>query len=137
MGFGLKRTTLQGVAQAKFDDAFILMKHHRFSNAYYLAGFAIEIALKACIAKRFEADTIPDKALVADLYIHDLRKLVNVAGLKSDLDTTERADSSFSAHWAIVCEWKPDVRYDSVDAISTQIMMASVHEVFEWIRARW
>ena len=52
MGPGLKREDLQANAQAKLDDAVILLQQGRFSNAYYLAGYAVEILFslmdKAC-----------------------------------------------------------------------------------------
>jgi hypothetical protein len=38
MGLGYKRTDLRAMAQAKLDDAILLLQHGRFSNAYYLAG---------------------------------------------------------------------------------------------------
>jgi hypothetical protein len=62
MALGLKGTNLKALAQAKLDDAILLFDNKRYSNAYYLAGYAIELALKACIAKQFVADTIPDKS---------------------------------------------------------------------------
>lgn len=64
MGLGLKRADLRANAQAKLDDAIFLLQHKRFSNAYYLAGYAVEIGLKACIAAQIAAETIPDKALL-------------------------------------------------------------------------
>jgi hypothetical protein len=64
MPYGLKRTDLQALARAKFNDAELLFQHGRFSNAYYLAGYTIEIGLKACIAAQVSAETIPDKAFL-------------------------------------------------------------------------
>lgn len=134
MAFGLKCATLKTIAQSKLDDADLLLQHHRFSNAYYLAGYAVEISLKAVIAKRFEAETIPDRNFVTALYTHEPPKLINLSGLKGQLDA---ADDNFKAHWAIVCEWKPDIRYESSDAISAQIMLNSTREVMKWIKAYW
>ncbi len=48
------------LAAAKCEDATLLLAHARFSSAYYLAGYALELALKACIAKQFAAEVIPD-----------------------------------------------------------------------------
>lgn len=56
----MKRTDLQALAQAKIDDAAVLLQYGRSGNAYYLAGFSIELGLKACIAAQISADTIPD-----------------------------------------------------------------------------
>ena len=52
MANGYKRVDLQALAQAKLDDAKLLFDNGRFSNAYYLAGYAVELGLKACIARQ-------------------------------------------------------------------------------------
>jgi HEPN domain-containing protein len=62
MGSGQKRSELQTRAQAKLDDAILLLQHGRYTNAYYIAGYAVELGLKACIAAQIDAETIPDKA---------------------------------------------------------------------------
>jgi len=48
----ISRDQLRLLAQEKIDDANLLFDHGRFSNAYYLYGYAVEFALKARIAKR-------------------------------------------------------------------------------------
>jgi len=59
MGTGYKRADLRANAQAKLDDAELLLENKKFANAYYLAGYAVEIGLKACIAAHISAETIP------------------------------------------------------------------------------
>ncbi|MDQ2083721.1 HEPN domain-containing protein [Xanthobacteraceae bacterium Astr-EGSB] len=62
MPYGFKRIDLQANAEAKSADAKLLLQHGRYSSAYYLAGYSIEIGLKACIALQVAAETIPGKA---------------------------------------------------------------------------
>ena len=51
-----------------------------------MAGYAVECALKACIAKRTQAHDFPPKPqFVRDLYQHDIESLANLAGLRSEL----------------------------------------------------
>jgi hypothetical protein len=137
----MKRNVLRAIAQAKLDDAVLLLQHGRFSNAYYLAGFAIEIGLKACIAKQIAADTIPDKGFVNAIYQHGLKSLVSTAGLSTSLADKEAADPAFAANWALVAGWSPEVRYDTVDNYSAQLMLQAILEdnsgVFAWIKAHW
>ena len=141
MGSGYRRVDLQNNALAKLEDAIILLEAQRFSNAYYLAGYSIEIALKACISVQFSADTIPDKSFVNKIYDHDLQALVKLAGLSSELSKTEAADNEFAANWAVVAQWSESTRYDSVDPILAQVFMSSISEpksgVFQWIRNFW
>ena len=141
MAFSLKRSDLQKIAQAKLDDALLLLAHQRFSNAYYLGGYAVEIGLKACIARQITAETIPDKNLVIDTYSHQLRKLVGVAGLSNELKMQEQQDPMFSANWALVAEWVPEIRYGPVDPLSAQLLLQAISDsskgVFQWIKVHW
>lgn len=78
MGLGHSRVDPRANAQAKLDDAQLLLKHQRYSNAYYLAGYAIELGLKACIAKSVTAETIPDKSFINGIYKHQFAGLVGL-----------------------------------------------------------
>jgi len=69
-----------------------LLHGKQFSGAYYLAGYAIECALKARIASQFRADEIPDKNLVNKVYVHDLANLLRLAGLEAELETERQTD---------------------------------------------
>ena len=141
MGLGLRRSDLQAVAQAKIDDASLLAQNNRFSNAYYLAGYAVEIALKACIAKQFTADAIPEKSFVNSIYVHNLKSLVGLAGLSADFKIKGDADPAFAANFALVAQWDPDVRYESSDPMSAQTMIAAIVDpisgVLPWIKQYW
>ena len=66
----LTRHDLQQLARLRLDDALFLQQVGRSSSAYYLAGYAVELALKACIAKLFQPDVIPDRAFVNAIYTH-------------------------------------------------------------------
>jgi HEPN domain-containing protein len=137
----VKREDLQRIAQAKSDDALALLMQGRASNAYYLAGYAVEIGLKACIARQISAETIPDVNFIRSIYDHDLGKLVKVAGLSEQLKQMQDANSVFAANWAIVREWGPEDRYSMLDMGSAQIMIAAVIDqtrgVLPWIKAYW
>ena len=74
MGSEVAKGELETLAQEKLDDAAALIADGRWTNGYYLAGYAVELALKACIAKSFKAITLPDKDLVNATYSHNLRK---------------------------------------------------------------
>lgn len=79
MPYGLKRSDLQLLAQAKLDDAKILLQASSFSNAYYIAGYAVEIGLKACIARQVTPETIPNKNFLQKVLNHEFMTLVSLA----------------------------------------------------------
>jgi|ERR1700677_2135632 hypothetical protein len=74
--------------------------------AYSHVGFAVECALKAYIMWRERLNNWPDRDARPDLYIHDLRKLVDLAGI--ELRTTDPIGPS----WATVFQWNRGQGYD-------------------------
>ena len=73
----MTRADLQKLADEKLSDAQVLFNAKSWSNAYYLVGYALELAIKACIAKSFKADAVPDKDLVIKTYSHEFPKLIS------------------------------------------------------------
>ena len=141
MGHGYKRADLRANAQAKIDDAVILFQNRRFSNAYYLAGYAVEIALKACVAAKITAETIPDKSIINNIFNHKFSTLIGLAGLATELKEQQDRDAGFSANWAVVSEWEPDTRYESTDVTSAQQIISAITDpksgVLQWIKNYW
>jgi hypothetical protein len=45
----LTKNDLESLVQVRLDDAIFLLQANHSSSAYYLAGYAVELALKACI----------------------------------------------------------------------------------------
>jgi HEPN domain-containing protein len=140
MGLGYKKADLCANATSKLHDAILLFENGRPSNAFYLAGYAIEIGIKACIAAQISHNTVPSKEILKGFLEHDFRKLVGLAGLAGQLKEKQR-DVDFNANWAIVCEWSPDSRYDDRDKTSAQTILEAIKDeksgVFEWIKACW
>jgi HEPN domain-containing protein len=58
-------------------EARILLDAGKQEGAYYLAGYSVECALKACICRRrMKAGAFPDKEFSREVYTHSLEKLV-------------------------------------------------------------
>lgn len=64
-------------------------------GAYYLAGYAVECALKAWIAKSTLRYDFPDKQRATKSYPHNLTQLVLAAKLDSELSVLLNTDSLF------------------------------------------
>jgi hypothetical protein len=141
LSFGVTRDQLQRLAQAKIDDAILLFDNGRWGNAYYLAGYSVEFALKACAAKLFTADALPDKALVNRLYSHKFSDLMGSAGLSAALKEQQDKDSDFAAYWGILGNWSPDARYEPADKSNAHYMLIAItdpnHGVLPWIKMFW
>jgi HEPN domain-containing protein len=88
----VNKKVLQALAEARVADARTLLRGKRFDAAYYLAGYAIECALKACIATKTKRHDFPDKDFAREVYTHNLADLVRIAGLKETLKHRSHQD---------------------------------------------
>ena len=137
----LTKNDLQKLAEVRLEDAELLFKAGSSSSAYYLAGYAVELALKACISKLFQPDIIPDKAFVQAIYTHSLESLLNVAGLLPQLKEDSKNDPQFAAYWGIVSKWDETSRYQFWDSVTAATLIQSIndpdHGVFQWVKKHW
>ena len=82
-----------------------------YDGAYYLAGYAVECALKACIAKETKRHEFPDRRKVDASHTHDLRELVRLANLEESCQDRATKDPEFSRNWGKVKLWSEQSRY--------------------------
>lgn len=137
----MRKLEYQNLAQSKIDDAVVLQLHGRPSNAYYLAGYAIEFAIKACISSQFVAHDIPSPKLVRDIHTHDLSKLISLAGLQKELNEQIAVSENFAENWSIVKDWSEASRYDTFDTDEAQYIISAItnpeNGVLQWIKTHW
>src|SRR6266487_6856528 len=109
-----------------------------WDGAYYLAGYSIEVALKACIIKSVMAtDAFPEKRFSENCWTHDLEKLIALAGLKTAWSAA-LADAAFSRSWVIVKDWSEQKRYHRTTEIEARSLYDAVsdaaHGILPWIK---
>src|SRR5436190_19159205 len=107
----MNRVELQRLAKDRLHDAKVLLAGRRWSGAYYLAGYAVECGLKACIAKLMKSEEFPDKAFAEKCWTHNLQQLLGLAGLKDELGAAMQADLDLSDKWKTVTDWTESSRY--------------------------
>jgi hypothetical protein len=123
-------------------DAEALIQVRRYSAAYYLAGYAVECALKACIAKQTRRyDFPPDPRSVARMYTHNLESLLDIAGLRADLDADAHSDPAFARNWVAVKDWSEQARYQVWTLSQAELLVEAIadddHGVMRWLRQHW
>ena len=138
----MNRATLQEISRVRRQEASALIAARQFPGAYYLLGYAVECALKACIAKQVRRHDFPDKDLVNKAYTHKLQTLLGLAGLAQDLDRDMRSSEPLEVNWAIVKDWSESSRYqiDITEAEARDMYSATTarrHGILTWIRRRW
>jgi len=113
-----------------------------YPGAYYLVGYSVECALKACIAKQTNRYDFPNKRLAAESWTHDLEKLVQLAGIGPDLDRDTKASPALQLNWAITKDWSESVRYDlTITAAEARDLYSACtrrrNGILPWIRNKW
>ncbi len=110
-------------------------------GAYYLAGYAVECALKACIAKRTREHDFPEKKLVSDSHTHDLAKLLNLAELGDKLDAAIGADPAMASALDKVQDWSETTRYQRKTSEEAEALIKAIEDgkggLLPWIRLHW
>jgi hypothetical protein len=134
------RRQFQKLADLRAQDAAALVKSRRLQAAYYLAGYAVECALKACIAKETKRHEFPPKwRYVQSLYTHELENLLRLAGLEKSLDVDSQTNATLAANWGVVKQWREESRYILSGLKGKDICTALTGPdgVLTWIKQRW
>jgi HEPN domain-containing protein len=124
----LTRPVLERLAALRLTDAQLLHESVRYSSAYYLSGYAVELALKACIAKQFVQETIPERELVNAIYTHDLESLLTTAPLKDALRVASARDHRLALNWNAASRWTESSRYAVWEEASSAEMLSAIGE---------
>ncbi|CAD5915077.1 HEPN domain-containing protein [Planktothrix agardhii] len=136
----MNRQNFQELALTRLQDAKVLLDNHQYSGAYYLSGYVIECALKACIAKKTQQYDFPDKNTVMDSYTHDFKKLVRSADLNDELISLLN-DPDFSFQWLIVKDWSETSRYQTYNQEKAHLIYSAItdpnHGVLKWLQQHW
>jgi len=137
----MNRVDLQEIAERRVRESSALLAAGFPDGAYYLAGYAVECALKACIAKQTREHDFPEKKLVNESYTHRLKDLLKLAELKTDLETALQQDQLMEANWAIVQDWSEESRYEKRTFQQAASLLSAIDDqpggVLPWIRQRW
>ena len=136
----MNRFEFQALAVERLSDADALLKAGRYACAYYVAGYAVECALKACIARKTNQDDFPPRE-AARYYVHDIPKLLDGAGLGLAFEQEAGADAIFRANWAAVKDWTEETRYQNRGQRQAEEILTAIndpgHGVLQWLKGNW
>jgi HEPN domain-containing protein len=136
----LTRRDFQRLAELRAREAGALLRSRNPIGAYYLSGYAIECALKACIAKQGRRHEFPLKAdYIRRLYTHDLKELLRLAEIEDQLEDDMRKNAALARNWFMVKDWTEESRYKSTGLNGRDLHSAIVGPdgVLLWIKQRW
>jgi hypothetical protein len=141
------------MAQERILDAKALLDGGRWEFAYYAAGYAVECALKSCLLARmvYTAWVFQEKWEARVCLTHDFGKLVDLAGMRDELNNKLKASAAVAAagspggafvgHWGTVLQWTVESRYQPrTEAEARALYEAITHNpdgVLPWIQNYW
>lgn len=144
---------LQQLSQQRLDEADDLLRINRVDAAFYLAGYAIEMALKAAICKTLDQPDFykPDRTLkgsrlvqdkvLREFKTHNYNDLLVLSGLSNKLDSAIQSHLPISDASKIIdrLKWSENNRYEvgRVTPIEALDFVESVKILTAWISNYW
>ena len=139
---------LKQLTQLRLKEADILCNNKMYDGSCYLAGYCIELALKAAICKRmgttnFFESIRPETARA--FKIHNLDELITLAGLRPKFETYIIANVHFQTNWSFIkttINWSEQLRYQiGKNQIDAQTMLLALTDskngILPWIKKHW
>jgi hypothetical protein len=138
----VNRRKLQELAKLRRRESAALLKARQFAGSYYLLGYAVECALKACIAKQTQKHDFPDRVIAQKAHVHDLEQLLRLAGLEPTLKEDMSGNRTLELNWAIVKDWKETCRYNSaISAAEARDFYSACtsrsNGILAWVMTKW
>ena len=137
----MTRADLQALALVRLEEAKALLAAGFPSGAYYLAGYSVECAFKAVIARQTQQHEFPDKQRAIDSFVHDLVRLSRVARVDELLTAASGSNRLLERNWDFAKGWSPDSRYAQIHRSTAEAMLKAVSEetngVLPWIMQYW
>ena len=137
----MNRADFQQLADIRIEEAAALLAAQKWDGAYYLAGYAVECALKACIAKLTSEFDFPDKRFAEKCFTHDLERLLDCADPDDQLKTDMKTDPIRLRHWKTTILWEEASRYERKPQAEAEMLYNAItdptHGVLTWLKRNW
>ena len=108
---------LRQIANNRFGDAKVLFEARRYSGAFYLCGYAVELRLKARICRTLKWQGYPESNKEFQKFqsfkTHDLTVLLQLGGIENKIKT----DTNLLTAWSIILNWDPEKRYQPIPTV--------------------
>ena len=136
------------LTQLRLKEANILCNNNMYDGSCYLAGYCIELSLKAAICKRmgtpnFFGTIRPETARA--FKIHNLEELITLAGLYTQFNERVNTNIQFGNNWSFIkttINWSEQLRYQmGKNQVETQMMLLALTDtqngILPWIKKHW
>jgi HEPN domain-containing protein len=112
------------IAESRIAEAKILSAAGYYEGAFYLAGYSIEMALKAKICLHLDIPNLFDDSKLLDklrFKTHDIITLLLLSGIRKKFETEMSKNVPLYEHWNLISTtWNEKSRYDCCGTKSKQ-----------------
>jgi hypothetical protein len=106
-----------------------------------MAGYRVECALKATIARTYQRFDFPGKQKVVNSHTHHLENLLRIAELEAHFKADSQNNPQLRANWAVVEDWTETSRYETRTRIQAADLYQAISQrntgILAWIRLYW
>jgi len=139
------RNELKNLAKTRLQEAKVLFDKGLYDGACYLAGYVVELALKARICKILDLVEYPQSGEISRAFkTHRYDDLLILSGLERKFNDARGTNSSLHANWSLLRKWTEDIRYHPIGSKSKKDAEYVINAldnpedgVFTWIKKRW
>lgn len=128
----LTQAELRGIARERLKDARVLLRAGRYDGAVYLAGYVVEIALKARVCQTLKWSGFPETSRewepFRSLKTHSFDTLLLYTGIET------RIRANLSTEWSVVKDWSPEDRYGRPGSVTANDAKDMIDAVGKLVR---
>jgi hypothetical protein len=137
----MNRLDFQKISELRVQEAETLLRSKQPDGSYYLMGYAVECALKACVCKQVKEYDFPNKEIANKAHTHDLEQLLKLSGLDPGFKEECKVNENLTLNWATVKDWSESKRYETgiTEAQASDFHRACTGKdgILEWIKRKW
>jgi HEPN domain-containing protein len=134
----LNRTELRRLADVRLAEANALLATGPWDGAYYLAGYAVECALKARIMAYVERTgaIFEDRKFSAKCWTHDFNALAELAKLELERDKEAATDPQFKLNWETAKGRTETSRYRRTGEGAARALLSAIGDTTHGVLSR-
>jgi HEPN domain-containing protein len=142
------RQEFKQIALLRLNEAESLLNQNHYDGCCYLAGYCLEMALKAVICRRMEKDDFFDilkSESVRSFKIHNLTEFVILAGLQKRYEILSATNPDFESNWVVIKDkirWSEQLRYKTgFTKNDAESMLKAINDpqngILKWLKKYW
>lgn len=138
----VRQDELKKLANERLKEAKVLAERGYFDGAIYLAGYVVELALKARICSHLDLEEYRNENY---FLTHEYPKLIILGGLRKKL-IEQKKNEAFFNNWSEIEKWGPELRYRPIGSVEERKNEAEAYlnaledvenGVFTWVQSLW